>query len=141
MFSFLFCGMGKWEIGFFVDARGYFSRVSAKFFCLFVFLFFFWCFCCFLGVFLCFLFFVFVFRALARIFFCFFFRRRHEQNREFPLWVKELALRRHFRPLNQKKTKHKPKRRGEKKKKRKRHGRSPHRRLAPRWRAGTCGII
>ena len=74
-----------WEIGFFFDARGFFSRVSAGkkigvFLVFFlVFLVFFGGACVLFGVF-------FVFRALAggKLFF---FRRWHEQNREFPLWV------------------------------------------------------
>ena len=75
-----------WEIGFFFDARGFFfARQRGKkklvfFWC------FFWCFWCFLGVFVCFSVFFFVFRALAGGKLVF-FRRWHEQNREFPLWV------------------------------------------------------
>ena len=74
-----------WEIGFFFDARGFFfARQRGE--KIGVFLVFFGCFWCFFGG-VCVLFGVFfVFRALAGGKLVF-FRRWHEQNREFPLWV------------------------------------------------------
>ena len=88
-FHSVLAGMGN---RFFFDARGFFSRVSANIFFL-VFFLRFLVFLLFFGGVFCVFWCFFVFRALARNFFWVFFRRRHEQNREFPLWscgVREL---------------------------------------------------
>ena len=74
-----------WEIGFF-STREVFSRVSAKNKKIGCFFGVFWCFFLFLGgVFVLLVFFVLFSRVSAKNFFGFFFRRWHEQNREFPL--------------------------------------------------------